>query len=34
MTPGTNYTVMIKVVNKRGETKFVTANADAGGSAN
>ena len=32
MTPGTNYTVMIKVVNKRGETKFVTASADAGGS--
>lgn len=33
MTPGTNYTVMIKVVNKRGETKFVTASADAGGSS-
>lgn len=33
MTPGTNYTVMIKVVNERGETKFVTASANAGGSA-
>ena len=32
MTPGTNYTIMIKVVNGRGETKFVTASADAGGS--
>ena len=32
MTPGTNYTVMIKVYNERGETKFVTASADAGGS--
>ena len=32
MTPGTNYTIMIKVVNKRGETKFVTASANAGGS--
>ena len=32
MTPGTNYTIMIKVVNERGETKFVTASADAGGS--
>lgn len=32
MTPGTNYTVMIKAVNERGETKFVTASADAGGS--
>lgn len=32
MTPGKNYTVMIKVVNERGETKFVTASADAGGS--
>ena len=34
MTPGANYTVMIKAVNERGETKFVTASADAGGSAN
>ena len=34
MTPGTNYTVMIKAVNERGETKFVTASANAGGSAN
>lgn len=31
MTPGTNYTIMIKVVNERGETKFVTASANAGG---
>lgn len=34
MTPGTNYTIMIKVVNERGETKFVTASANAGGSTN
>lgn len=34
MTPGTNYTFMIKAVNERGETKFVTASADAGGSTN
>ncbi|MBQ6175945.1 MAG: hypothetical protein IJK29_01970 [Bacteroidales bacterium] len=33
MVPGANYTVMIKVVNERGETRFVTANANAGGSA-
>ena len=32
MVPGTNYTVMIKVVNERGETKFLTASANAGGS--
>lgn len=32
MVPGNNYTIMIKVVNERGETKFVTASADAGGS--
>ena len=32
MVPGNNYTIMIKAVNKRGETKFVTASADAGGS--
>ena len=32
MTPGANYTVMIKVVNERGETKFLTASANAGGS--
>ena len=32
MIPGTNYTVMIKVKNGRGETKFVTASANAGGS--
>ena len=32
MTPGTNYTMMIKAVNARGETKFVTATASAGGS--
>ena len=32
MTPGTNYTVMIKVKNERGEFKFVTASANAGGS--
>ena len=32
MVPGTNYTVMVKVVNTRGETKFVKASADAGGS--
>ena len=32
MTPGANYTVMIKAVNERGETKFVTASANAGGS--
>jgi hypothetical protein len=31
MVPGTNYTIMIKVVNERGETKFVTASANAGG---
>ena len=34
MVPGNNYTVMIKVVNGRGETKFVTASANAGGSTN
>ena len=34
MVPGTNYTMMVKAVNARGETKFVTANANAGGSAN
>ncbi len=32
MTPGTNYTIMVKAVNERGETKFVTASANAGGS--
>ncbi len=31
MNPGTNYTMMIKAVNERGETKFVTASANAGG---
>lgn len=31
MVPGTNYTVMIKAVNARGETKFVSVNANAGG---
>ena len=29
--PGTNYTVMVKAVNARGETKFVSVNANAGG---
>lgn len=32
MTAGVNYTVMIKATNERGETKFVSASADAGGS--
>lgn len=31
MTPGTSYTVMIKVTNERGETKFCYASANAGG---
>ena len=31
MTPGTNYTIMIKVNNERGETKFCYASANAGG---
>ena len=34
MVSGTNYTMMVKAVNARGETKFVTASANAGGSAN
>lgn len=34
MVPGTNYTVMVKATNKRGETKFVSVSADAGGTAN
>ena len=32
MTPGENYTVMVKAYNTRGESKFFTASADAGGS--
>ncbi len=31
MTPGTSYTIMIKVNNERGETKFCYASANAGG---
>ena len=31
MIPSTNYTYLIKVVNTRGETKFVSATATAGG---